>query len=204
MNRADTLFLAVFNAKLPADRRAKKGRRWYARRFKMTKDFDPKLIQVPSPLRDYQWNGVTFLLSADAALLADEMGLGKTVQTSIALRLALKSPDCNRALIVAPVSLRMNWEREIRRWAPELAVRRVLGNARDRAATYQLPYPVLITSYEQVRADAPLFTGDVHFDIVVLDEAQRIKNAGSGAALGCKMLPRTRSWALTGIPMYIM
>jgi len=158
-------------------------------------------LRLPAPLRQYQWDGVNFLLSGESALLADEMGLGKTVQTSIALRLALRRPDCNRALIVAPASLRMNWEREIRQWAPELAVRRVMGNTRDRAATYQLPIPVLITSYEQARSDMGLLDGGVHFDIVVLDEAQRIKNAGSGVALACKLLPRTVSWALTGTPV---
>lgn len=146
-------------------------------------------LSLPAPLRNYQWDGVNFLLSNDSALLADEMGLGKTVQTAIALRLALRRPDCNRALIIAPASLRMNWEREMRFWAPELAVRRVQGNARDRAATYLLPIPVLIASYEQVRTDGRNLDSSLHFDIVVLDEAQRIKNDGSGAALGCKLLP---------------
>jgi SNF2 family DNA or RNA helicase len=158
-------------------------------------------ISLPAPLRQYQWDGVNFLLSTEAALLADEMGLGKTVQTSIALRLAMRKSECNRALIVAPASLRVNWEREIRHWAPDLAVRRVIGNARDRAATYQLPIPVLIVSYEQVRNDMGLLDSSVHFDIVVLDEAQRIKNAGSGASLACKLLPRSVSWALTGTPV---
>jgi SNF2 family DNA or RNA helicase len=158
-------------------------------------------LAVPAPLRGYQWDGVNFLLSNESALLADEMGLGKTVQTAIALRLALRQPDYNRALIIAPASLRMNWEREMRHWAPELAVRRVLGSARDRAATYLLPIPVLITSYEQVRIDGHSIDSSVHFDIVILDEAQRIKNAGSGASLGCKLLPRTKSWALTGTPV---
>lgn len=158
-------------------------------------------ISLPAPLRQYQWDGVNFLLSAESALLADEMGLGKTVQTSVALRLAMRQPECNRALIVAPSSLRVNWEREIRHWAPELAVRRVIGNARDRAATYKLPVPVLIASYEQVRSDVGRLDASVHFDIVVLDEAQRIKNSGSGASLACKMLPRSVSWALTGTPV---
>lgn len=167
----------------------------------MIEGLDAAELDLPGPLREYQWQGVTFLLAGEGALLADEMGLGKTVQTSIALRLALKDKDCNRALVVAPASLRMNWEREIKRWAPGLAVRRVLGNSRDRAATYLLPVPVLITSYEQVRADMHLITSETHFDIVVLDEAQRIKNSGSSASLACKLLPRSRSWALTGTPV---
>lgn len=158
-------------------------------------------LDLPAPLRSYQWQGVEFLLSNESALLADEMGLGKTVQTAIALRLALQKVGCDRALIIAPASLRTNWEREVNHWAPDLAVRRVFGNARDRAATYALPVPVLIASYEQIRVDGQEMDSLAHFDIVVLDEAQRIKNAGSGAALGCKLLPRTRSWALTGTPV---
>lgn len=162
---------------------------------------DYRDLSVPYPLRQYQWDGVDFLLTNESALLADEMGLGKTVQTAIALRIALRRPDCNRALIVAPASLRINWERELQHWAPELAVRRVIGNAKDRAATYLLPVPVLITSYDQIRPDGRSIDSSVHFDIVVLDEAQRIKNAGSGAALGCRLLSRTSSWALTGTPV---
>ncbi len=164
-------------------------------------EFSIGRLSTPAPLRNYQWDGVNFLLSNDSALLADEMGLGKTVQTAIALRLALRKTNCNRALIISPASLRMNWEREMRYWAPELAVRRVQGNARDRAATYLLPIPVLIASYEQIRTDGRSLDSSLHFDIVVLDEAQRIKNDASGAALGCKLLPRSKSWALTGTPV---
>jgi SNF2 family DNA or RNA helicase len=66
-------------------------------------------------LRDYQWEGVHFLLGRESALLADEMGLGKTVQVSVALSLLYKKSDARRALIVVPSSLRLNWEREMRR-----------------------------------------------------------------------------------------
>jgi SNF2 family DNA or RNA helicase len=158
-------------------------------------------LALPGSLRPYQWDGVSFLVRRETALLADEMGLGKTVQAAIALRLVLRQLDCHRALVVAPASLRLNWERELAKWAPELTVRRVQGPADNRSALYRLPIPVLLASYEQIRADARALHPIVHFNLVVLDEAQRIKNSGSETSLACRLLPRDRSWALTGTPL---
>jgi SNF2 family DNA or RNA helicase len=158
-------------------------------------------LQLPFPLRDYQWQGVSFLARNDAALLADEMGLGKTVQTIVALRLVLAKSLSNRALIVAPSALICNWEQELRTWAPHLTVRKVHGTAEDRQATYQLPIQVLVASLEQIRVDAIDISPNVMFEVVVIDEAQRIKNRHSRSALACRFLHRNRSWALSGTPM---
>jgi SNF2 family DNA or RNA helicase len=158
-------------------------------------------LDLPAALRAYQWQGVSFLARADSALLADEMGLGKTVQAAVALRLALQLPDCDRALIVAPAPLTLNWERELGRWAPNLTVRRLCGSKSDREAGYQLPIPVLVGSYEQVRLDVCTLDPDSHFDIVILDEGQRIKNTDSETAFACRLLPRSRAWVLTGTPV---
>ena len=157
----------------------------------------PNLVQA-TLLRDYQWEDVDFLLGRKSGLLADEMGLGKTVQVSVALSLLYKNYDAARALIVVPASLGLNWEREIRRWAPRLSVRRVEGPATDRLYQYRLPYKVQITSYEQLRVDARRLSSLVRFGVVVLDESQRIKNADSSTALACRIISRDRSWALTG------
>jgi SNF2 family DNA or RNA helicase len=152
-------------------------------------------------LRPYQQEGVSFLVRSESALLADEMGLGKTVQAAFALRLVLRSPLVNRALVVVPSSLAYNWQRELERWAPELTVRRLVGAQRDRTAYYDLPVPVLIATYEQIGADALDRIPDGAFDIVVLDEAQRIKNHSSRTALACRLLPRKIAWALSGTPI---
>jgi SNF2 family DNA or RNA helicase len=160
-----------------------------------------RLLSLPAPLRPYQWEGVRFLQRRDAALLADEMGLGKTIQAIIALRIIMAGTASKRALIVVPSSLVRNWERELQHWAPELVLRRVRGTADDRAAAYQLPVQVLIASYEQVRADALNMDPLIHYDLVILDEAQRIKNRHSRSALGVRLLNRERSWALTGTPL---
>jgi SNF2 family DNA or RNA helicase len=158
-------------------------------------------LPLPSALRRYQLEGVTFLTQRDAALLADGMGLGKTVQAATALRLLLRRPDARRALVVVPTSLRLNWQRELAKWAPELAVRLLRGNAKDRWATYSLPIPVIIASYDQVRADLLTLYSLQPFDVVLLDEAQKIRNSSSTTSLACKLVPRRRSWAMTGTPL---
>ncbi len=129
------------------------------------------------------------------------MGLGKTVQAIVALRTALAQTESQRALVVAPASLRLNWLREFRTWAPELTVRVVQGTAQDRRAYYVLPISVLITSYDQIRADAHSLPAGLSFGVTLLDEAQRIKNVDSSTALGVRLLPRQRAWALTGTPL---
>ncbi|MCY4228105.1 MAG: DEAD/DEAH box helicase [Gammaproteobacteria bacterium] len=159
-------------------------------------------LLVPAPLHEYQWEGVSFLFRSHAALLADEMGLGKTVQTAVALALLMNGrSDVNRVLIVAPASLTMNWVSELSIWAPSLAVRLIHGSASNREAFYLLPIPVLVGSYEQIRQDGleliPLNT----FDLIILDEAQRIKNKNSTTALACRILQGKRAWALSATPL---
>jgi SNF2 family DNA or RNA helicase len=153
-------------------------------------------------LRPYQVEGVSFLGERENALLADEMGLGKTVEAIKAIEILLRRPGCDRALVVAPASLQLNWEREFALWAPSVAVRRLQGSGRERQLGYLLPVPVLIASYEQIRADATVIPRDkVRFAVVLLDEAQRIRNRNSQTAVACKIMPRDRSWALTGTPL---
>jgi SNF2 family DNA or RNA helicase len=129
------------------------------------------------------------------------MGLGKTVQSAVALRLVMRDLGCRRALIVTPRSLKPNWLSELDIWGADLTVRRVEGSAEDRRAFYDLPIPVLLVSYEQVRADAVELSREQRFDIVILDEAQRIKSLESATAVACRSIPRARSWCLTGTPV---
>ena len=140
-------------------------------------------LSLPAPLRAYQWEGVMFLTQNESALLADEMGLGKTVQVAVALRVLLARRDCARVLIITPSSLRRNWMYELKRWAALESCRFVEGDARNRTALYLLPFPVLIATYDQVRLDTGCLDTQELFDLVVLDEAQRIKNRASITAL---------------------
>ena len=153
-------------------------------------------------LHAYQWDGITYLYRSRSALLADEMGLGKTVQAAVALALLLNGPSgVRRALIVAPASLTTNWMVELETWAPSVTAWRIQGAVRDREAFYLLPVPVLVGSYEQIRQDGLDRIPANTFDLVILDEAQRIKNRDSATALACRLLPRTRAWALSATPL---
>lgn len=155
-----------------------------------------------SKLREYQRQGVDFLVERDAAMLADEMGLGKTVQTIAAISLLRKLGKCSRAIVIVPRSLSSNWIEEFHTWAPRILVREVVGNLENRKALYNLPIPVLIATYEQVRIDSKYLSSvPSPFELVVLDEAQRIKNPNSKANIACSTIPRDRSWALTGTPL---
>jgi len=161
----------------------------------------------PEPLFPYQQTGVRALLHSPTLLLGDEMGLGKTVQAIAALRILAFQRQVTRALIVAPASLLTQWQRELARWAPELRVMTVYGDAEERRWQWQCRTHITLTSYETLRADAMLagtlaLQGDAgSWDAVVLDEAQKIKNRESEIAQVCKRLPRHRAWALTGTPL---
>jgi len=142
------------------------------------------------------------LYRSHSGLLADEVGLGKTVQTAVALGLLMYvQRDVNRAIIVAPASLTINWIEELKKWAPSLTVRRVQGDLQNREAFYLLPIPVIVVSYEQVRLDGLDRIPSNAFDLVILDEAQRIKNRTSTTSLACRLLPRKRAWALSATPL---
>ena len=129
------------------------------------------------------------------------MGLGKTVQAITAMQVLLDMKKLGRVLIVCPTSLCLNWELELGKWTPETRAMRVIGRFVDRKAYYMLPFKLWITSYEQVRADIDFLAHQPKYDLVIIDEAQRIKNANSEVAVSCKQIPRDRSWALTGTPL---
>lgn len=160
-----------------------------------------RLINIFKSLRGYQKKGVKFLIECDSVLLADEMGLGKTVQAAVALEILKRIYKSIKVLIICPSSLCINWDRELNKWAPKLSIRRIFGNANDRKAHFRLPFNVWIASYEQIRNEIDFILGELNFDLVVLDEAQRIKNSNSITSMVCRQLPRKKAWALTGTPI---
>jgi SNF2 family DNA or RNA helicase len=158
-------------------------------------------LDLPFPLRDYQWEGVNFLISNTQCLLADDMGLGKTVQVAVALEILYRQGAIFRVLIVVPSSLKLNWESELKKWAPSLSVQRMTGGGRNRWAYFHLPYNVMIASYEDVRIQYSSSNIRKKYDLVVIDEAQRIKNANSSTSAMCKRIKKTNAWALSGTPI---
>jgi SNF2 family DNA or RNA helicase len=161
--------------------------------------------QVPLPFAPYpyQLEGIAFLMPRHSALLADEMGLGKTIQTILALRLLFHAGLIHRALIVCPKALVPNWARELRLWAEELPFEAITGDTRARRTGWVISNcPLKLVNYELLTRDTGLIADEqVRFDVVVLDEAQRIKNRDSKTSQAVRSLQRRRSWALTGTPV---
>jgi SNF2 family DNA or RNA helicase len=151
----------------------------------------------------YQLDGIAFLYPRREAVLADEMGLGKTMQAITTVRLLLHQGQLRRVLLLCPKSLITNWRREFALWAPELPVTVVEGEAgRRRWLWRETGGPVTVANYELlVRDRVDVCHLENPFDLVILDEAQRIKNRTAATNDAVRSLTRSRSWALTGTPM---
>lgn len=151
----------------------------------------------------YQMEGIAFLFPRAAAILADEMGLGKTMQAITAIRMLLLSGELRNVLLICPKPLVTNWMREFKQWAPEIPLAIIEGDSAKRNWIWNNPQaPVKIANYELMMRDRDVFEeNSLHFDLVVLDEAQRIKNRNSTTSEIVRSIPRSRSWALTGTPI---
>ncbi|MEC7408788.1 MAG: DEAD/DEAH box helicase [Planctomycetota bacterium] len=151
----------------------------------------------------YQLDGIAFLFPRYAAVLADEMGLGKTMQAISTIRLLLCSGEVRSVLLVCPKPLVTNWLREFSVWAPEIPIVAIEGNAAKREFQWRsTEIPVKVANYELLMRDKEIvLESGLHFDLVALDEAQRIKNRNSTTSEIIRAIPRTRSWALTGTPV---
>ncbi len=153
-------------------------------------------------LRDYQLQGVEFLKrlhnSGFSGILADEMGLGKTIQV-IAFLVEMKITN---SLIVVPKALILNWEREIKKFAPHLKVN-VINGIKDKRIdqiTDASNYDITISSYSMVRQDID-FHKDNTYEYVIIDEAQYIKNPNAQNTQSLKMLNVNHRLALSGTPI---
>ncbi|MEV8586157.1 DEAD/DEAH box helicase [Streptomyces sp. NPDC051180] len=162
----------------------------------------PEDVQAPpgltATLRDYQLRGLAWLdLMTSLGLggcLADDMGLGKTV-TLIALHLrrARRAPT----LVVCPASLLGNWQREVRKFAPDVPVRRFHGTERDLTGSEG---GFVLTTYGTLRTSAAELAGR-EWGMVVADEAQHVKNPFSATARALREIPAPARVALTGTPV---
>ncbi len=164
------------------------------------------------PLFPYQREGMLHLAFAERALLADEMGLGKTIQAIAACALLHRLGQADRVLVVTPASLKTEWEEQIQRFT-ELPYQLVFGNRARRMKAYELASgrgagetPALlpfftIVNYEQMLADSLEVNQRLRPDVVVLDEAQRIKNWSTKTTQAVKRLRSRYAFILTGTPI---
>ena len=161
------------------------------------------VVDLPSNLYPYQTKGVEFLLETPSALLGDDMGTGKTVQTSVALRMLFQTGKIRTALIVCPLSVIPNWDRELAKWAGNLAVTAVRGDKEHRKICWRQAAHIWLVTYDTLRNDTDnvLISRKGGFDLVVLDEAQRVKNWSAGITRAVRSLRATYRWGLTGTPL---
>ncbi len=154
---------------------------------------------ISSPLYKYQEEGVMHLAFGRRALLADDMGLGKTIQAIAAAALLRQLRDIQHVLVVTPASLKHQWAREIQRFT-SLPVQIIQGNQMDRRKQYRQPQFFNIVNYELALYDQEEIVKQ-QFDLVMLDEAQRIKNWRTKTADAIKQLRSPYAFVLTGTPL---
>ena len=156
---------------------------------------------VREPLLPYQRQGAAHLAFHERAMLADEMGLGKTIQAIAACELLARQKKIKRALVVSPTSVKAEWEDQIARFSGR-PTRFVAGLYPQRMKLYgEDPAFFTLVNYEQVVRDASDINRLLRPDVVILDEAQRIKNWQTKTARQVKSLKSPYAFVLTGTPL---
>ncbi|CCP05466.1 DEAD/DEAH box helicase [Erwinia amylovora] len=162
-------------------------------------------VGLQATLRDYQQQGVNWMQFLRqhqlAGVLADDMGLGKTIQTLAHLLLEKEAGRLDRpALIVVPTTLVHNWCCEAARFAPGLKVLALTGPQRKEFFQRLEQYDVVITTYSLLWRDQDQLMAH-GYHLLILDEAQYIKNSSSRAASAIRMLKTRHRLCLTGTPL---
>src|SRR5262245_30888755 len=150
-------------------------------------------------LYDYQREGTLFAARAGRCLIGDEMGLGKTIQAMAAAEIMARLFGVERVLIVCPTSLKHQWQREIERFTPR-TIEVVNGLREKREACFATNTFFKVMNYDTVHRDLDLIEAWGP-DLVVLDEAQRIKNWSTRVARSVKRIASPYALVLTGTPL---
>jgi len=199
--------LGPHDADLPLPLTAVRGEGWLGDLLSGRVEHRLEPVEVPAgltaTLRPYQHRGLSWLVFLDrlglGACLADDMGLGKTVQL-LALEVYARQHERRPpTLLVCPVSVVGNWQREAARFAPGLRVHVHHGADRSTAGLGQ-GHDLVITTYAVVARDVEALAG-VGWDRVVLDEAQNVKNSATRQSRAVRALPARHRVALTGTPV---
>ncbi|HYU33569.1 MAG TPA: SNF2-related protein, partial [Thermoanaerobaculia bacterium] len=163
---------------------------------RLLRRLDRLKLPLKVPLYPFQKRGVLFAAMREKTIIADDMGLGKTAQAIGAACLLAERRGLRGALVVCPASVKYQWEREVRRFCDRSAVV-IEGGRGERARLYDSDAFFKIVNYEAVVRDKHLLA-DRDFDLVVLDEAQRIKNWKTKTARVVKRLRKRYALVLTG------
>jgi superfamily II DNA or RNA helicase len=161
---------------------------------------DPLLKKMlKAPLYTYQAEGALFAVRAGRVLIGDEMGLGKTIQAIAAAEILARHFGVSKVLVICPTSLKYQWQSEIARFAGRES--RVLSGGRtQRQNDFALDDFCKITNYEKLKSDLDLIAAWAP-ELVIVDEAQRVKNWNTIAAKALKRIDSPYAIVLTGTPL---
>lgn len=151
------------------------------------------------PLLPYQLDGVAFVVGAGRAVLADDMGLGKTIQGVGVAELLAREAGIRKVLVICPASLKSQWRNEIHRFC-DRDVQLIAGRTAERTSQYNNECFFTICNYEQVLKDI-LSIEQTPWDLIILDEGQRIKNWEAKTSRVIKGLRSKFALVLTGTPL---
>jgi len=154
---------------------------------------------LKTELLPYQLDGIAFAVGAGRAILADDMGLGKTIQGIGVAELLAREADIRRVLVICPTSLKSQWRNEIQRFS-DRDCQLIVGSAPDRADQYANDCFFTICNYEQVLRDVTVIE-QVKWDLIILDEGQRIKNWEAKTSAVVKSLKSPFALVLSGTPL---
>ncbi len=165
---------------------------------------DPKLLALlTTPIYPYQAEGALFAVRAGRALIGDDMGLGKTIQAIAATEILARHFGVSKVLVICPTSLKYQWQSEIMRFSGrqgENAARVINGGRAQRQNDYTLDDFCKITNYEKLKPDLDLIAAWTP-DLVIVDEAQRVKNWNTIASRALKRVDSPYAIVLTGTPL---
>jgi superfamily II DNA or RNA helicase len=165
---------------------------------------DPKLLALLRvPLFPYQAEGALFAARAGRALIGDDMGLGKTIQAIAVTEILARHFGVSKVLVICPTSLKYQWQSEILRFSGrqgENAARVINGGRAQRQKDYALDDFCKITNYEKLKPDLDLIAAWAP-ELIIVDEAQRVKNWNTIAARALKRIDSPYAIVLTGTPL---
>ena len=154
---------------------------------------------VKAPLFPYQMRGALFAACRGRVALADDMGLGKTIQAIAAAELLRRRRGIERVIVIAPASVKYQWKTEIERFS-DLSAQVIDGLKPRRKKLYARPAFFNLINYELVLKDLEQIQG-LGADLIILDEAQRIRNWATATARSVKQLKSRYAFVLTGTPL---
>ncbi|MCF8055845.1 MAG: DEAD/DEAH box helicase [Desulfocapsa sp.] len=155
---------------------------------------------IKARLYPYQIEGVSFLAGTGRALLADDMGLGKTLQAISAAVWLKEHEGIRKILIICPASLKQQWAREIAKFT-DLETQVIQGGPAQRGVQYRRDCNFFVLNYELLLRDLTIINETISPDLIILDEAQRIKNWRTKIASAVKQLSSRYAFVLTGTPL---